>query len=212
MKLAIMLAGVTSGNKIARDPTQLLAQGARLVQSSPQLSALSDEVRGRLIEAGKGIAVAVVSKQMDSLSDRISERNQRISERLDERTGALRTTGSDRAADEADPADDDWADEDQDDHWADDNPADQDRADADPDRAGEDRAEQDRGVRQTAQPRPRRAAATTASASSARRGGGAAPSRKRTSTSSATNGSDDSADNAVRNRTAGGSQRGERDA
>ena len=84
MKLAIMLAGVASGNKIARDPTQLLAQGTRLVASNPQFSALSDQVRDRLVEAGKGVAVAVVSRQMDSLSDRLSERTDRLSGRLDE--------------------------------------------------------------------------------------------------------------------------------
>ncbi|HEX2299247.1 MAG TPA: hypothetical protein VHH34_12155 [Pseudonocardiaceae bacterium] len=84
MKLAIMLAGVASGNKIARDPTQLLAQGARLVQSNPQFAALGDQVRDRLVEAGKGVAVAVVSRQMDSLSERLSERTGRLSGRLHE--------------------------------------------------------------------------------------------------------------------------------
>jgi hypothetical protein len=87
MKFAIMLAGMASGNKIARDPAQLLAQGTRLLQSSPQLSALSDQVRGRLVEAGKGVAVAVVSRQMDSLSDRLSERTERLSGRLPEPSG-----------------------------------------------------------------------------------------------------------------------------
>ncbi len=103
MKLAIMLAGMASGNKIARDPTQLLAQGTRLVQSNPQLSALSDQVRGRLVEAGKDVAVAVVSRQMDSLSDRLSERTDRLSGRLDEDTGEA----ADRADEAADRSDDD---------------------------------------------------------------------------------------------------------
>lgn len=103
MKLAIMLAGMASGNKIARDPTQLLAQGTRLVQSSPQLSALSDQVRGRLVEVGKDVAVAVVSRQMDSLSDRLSERTDRLSGRLDEGTGDV----ADRADDAVDRGEDD---------------------------------------------------------------------------------------------------------
>lgn len=115
MKLAIMLAGMASGNKIARDPAQLLAQGTRLVQSSPQLSALSDEVRGRLVDAGKGIAVAVVSKQMDSLSDRLSERTNRLSGRSDERTGSVRRVRSGRATAEADLDDDEWDDDQRDD-------------------------------------------------------------------------------------------------
>lgn len=109
MKLAIMLAGMASGNKIARDPTQLLAQSARLVQSNPQFSALSDQVRGRLVEAGKGVAVAVVSKQMESLSDRLSERTEQLGG-PDERTGSARAPRRARAAD-VDPAADDQGDE-----------------------------------------------------------------------------------------------------
>ncbi|MGQ0774391.1 MAG: hypothetical protein ACT4NY_08240 [Pseudonocardiales bacterium] len=120
MKLAIMLAGMASGNKIARDPAQLLQQGTRLVQSSPQLSALSDQVRGRLVEAGKGIAVAVVSRRMDSLSDRLSERTQRLSGRLDERTGSVRATRTGRATDDEESADEDWVDEDRAEDAADD--------------------------------------------------------------------------------------------
>lgn len=97
MKFAIMLAGMASGNKIARDPAQLLQQGTRLVQSNPQLSALSDQVRVRLVEAGKGIAVAVVSRQMESLSDRIGERTERLNDRLDEHS-AERDHGAGRVA------------------------------------------------------------------------------------------------------------------
>lgn len=110
MKLAIMLAGMASGNRIARDPTQLLAQSARLVQSNPQFSALSDQVRGRLVEAGKGVAVAVVSRQMESLGDRLSERTEQLSGRAAERTGSSQVS---RRGDTADlePADDDEPDE-----------------------------------------------------------------------------------------------------
>lgn len=191
MKLAIMLAGMASGNKIARDPAQLLAQGTKLVQSSPQLTALSDQVRGRLVDAGKGIAVAVVSKQMDSLSDRLSERTERLG-RLDERTGALRATRTGRATDEA-GLDDDWVDDD--------------RAD---DGVDEDRAEQDRGAQQVAPPRSRRT--TAAGTSGAGRRSVASPSRKHNDTSSAINGSEKATGSTVRSRTAGGSQRGERNA
>lgn len=111
MKLAIMLAGVASGNRIARDPAQLLAQGTRLVQSNPQLSALGDEVRGRLVEAGKGVAVAVASRRMDSLSDRLSERTDRLSGRRDEDDPAEYLPADDPADDRADDPADDRADD-----------------------------------------------------------------------------------------------------
>jgi hypothetical protein len=96
MKLAIMMAGMASGNKIASDPAKLLQQGTKLVQSNPQLSALSDQVRNQLVEAGKGVAVAAMSRQMESLSERIGGR-------LEGRTGSLRKG---RKATHDEPADD----------------------------------------------------------------------------------------------------------
>ncbi|MGH3941333.1 MAG: hypothetical protein ACRDTG_22425 [Pseudonocardiaceae bacterium] len=179
MKLAIMLAGMASGNKIARDPAQLLQQGTKLVQSNPQLSALSDQVRGRLVDAGKGIAVAVVSRRMDALSDRLSERTQRLSGRLDERTGSSRVTRSGRATDAAEPADDDWVDEDRAEDWGD-----------------EDHAEQERGVQQEVEPAPRHTAAAGTSGAGRRTGAGASPPRRRNGTPSAANSSERSERNA----------------
>jgi hypothetical protein len=192
MKLAIMLAGMASGNKLARDPAQLLQHGARLVQSSPQLSALSDQVRGRLIEAGKGIAVAVVSKQMESLSDRLSERTERLSGRLDEHIGSGPVGRIGHASGEMAPADEDHVDE-----WAE-----EDRAEQSP-------AEQDRTTKRAAQPRPRR---TTARSSGGSPRSMATPSRKRDSASSTTNGSDNPASGTARKRAASGSQGGGRNA
>lgn len=106
MKLAIMMAGMASGNKIASDPAKLLQQGTKLVQSNPQLSALSDQVRNQLVEAGKGVAVAAMSRQMESLSDRIGGR-------LEGRTGSLRKgrkTTHDEPADDWDDAAEESAD------------------------------------------------------------------------------------------------------
>lgn len=191
MKLAIMLAGMASGNKIARDPAQLLQQGTRLVQSNPRLSALSDQVRDRLVDAGKGIAVAVVSRRLDALSDRLSERTQRLSGRLDERTGSSRATRSGRATDDDDAelADEDWVDEDRADvcddrteDGVDENPAERDR--------GVRQEQQEQGARQEqeAEPTPRRTAA--AGTSVAGRRAGASPPRKRDGTSSTANSSE----------------------
>ena len=53
MKLALMLGGMAAGRQ-AGGPGQILAQGSKLLSASPELSALTEQVRGRLIEAGKG--------------------------------------------------------------------------------------------------------------------------------------------------------------
>jgi len=73
MKLALMLSGMAAGRR-AGGPSGLLSQGSKLLSSSPELSRLSDEVRNRLLEAGKGAALAVAARQVESLTDRVGKR------------------------------------------------------------------------------------------------------------------------------------------
>lgn len=72
-KLALALGGMAMGRR-AGGPAGLLAQGSKLLGSSPELSRLTDEVRGRLLEAGKGAALAVAARQVESLTDRVGKR------------------------------------------------------------------------------------------------------------------------------------------
>jgi len=73
MKLALMLAGMAAG-KQAGGPGALLGQGKNLLNASPELSRLSDELKGRLLDAGKGAALAVATRQVESLTDRVAGR------------------------------------------------------------------------------------------------------------------------------------------
>lgn len=73
MKLALMLGGMAAGRR-AGGPGELLAQGQKLLNSSPELSALSDQVRGRLLDAGKGAVMAVAAKQVSSLTEKVGKR------------------------------------------------------------------------------------------------------------------------------------------
>jgi hypothetical protein len=73
MKLALMLGGMAAGRS-AGGPGELLGRGTKLLSSSPELSRLTDEVRGRLLEAGKGAALAVATRQVESLTDRVGKR------------------------------------------------------------------------------------------------------------------------------------------
>ena len=70
MKLALMLGGMAAGRQTG-GPAQLLQQGAKLLGQSPELGRLTDEIRGRLLEAGKGAAVAVATRQVEALTDRL---------------------------------------------------------------------------------------------------------------------------------------------
>lgn len=71
MKLALMLGGLAAGRR-AGGPGELLAQGSKLVSRSPELSRLAGDVRGRLLDAGKDAALAVVTRQVESWADRVA--------------------------------------------------------------------------------------------------------------------------------------------
>jgi hypothetical protein len=73
MKLAMMLGAMAAGRQ-AGGPGELLRSGTKLLNSSPELSRLTDEVRGRLLEAGKGAVLAVAARQVESLTDRVGKR------------------------------------------------------------------------------------------------------------------------------------------
>jgi hypothetical protein len=70
MKLALMVGGLAAGRK-AGGPGQLLAQGTKLIGQSPELTRLTDEVRGRLLDAGKAAALAVATRQVETLTERV---------------------------------------------------------------------------------------------------------------------------------------------
>jgi hypothetical protein len=70
MKLGLMLAGMAAGRQ-AGGPAALLGQGKNLLNASPELSRLSDVLTGRLLDAGKGAALAVATHQVESLTDRL---------------------------------------------------------------------------------------------------------------------------------------------
>jgi hypothetical protein len=73
MKLALALAGMAAGKR-AGGPGQLLAQGMTLFGQSPEMTRLTDELRGRLLDAGKGAAVAIATRQVESLTERVVNR------------------------------------------------------------------------------------------------------------------------------------------
>jgi hypothetical protein len=89
MKLAMMLGGMAAGRQ-AGGPGQLLAQGMKLLGQSPELSRLTDELGGRLLEAGKGAAVAIATRQVENLTERVVGR-----------VGALTDTGGKAVGDVA---------------------------------------------------------------------------------------------------------------
>ena len=74
MKWALTVAALAGRGRLPSGTGGLLQQGAKLLASSPEVTKLTEEMRGRLVEAGKAAAVATVSSKLDSLSEGLRER------------------------------------------------------------------------------------------------------------------------------------------
>lgn len=75
MKWALALAAFAGRGRLPGGAGGLLQQGAKLLSSSPELTKLTEEMRGQLVEAGKAAAVAAVSGKINSVSDELRERS-----------------------------------------------------------------------------------------------------------------------------------------
>jgi hypothetical protein len=104
MKLALMLGSTVAGRR-AGGPGGLVGQAAKLLGESPEMALLSEELRGRLVEAGKGAVLAVAARQVESLADRLSQRLGPVADTAEASRSTLQeTVRSDRYdSDEAAP-------------------------------------------------------------------------------------------------------------
>lgn len=75
VKWALAVAALAGRGQLPGGPGGLLQQGAKLLASSPELTKLTDEMKGRLVDAGKAAAVAAVSSKINSLSEGLRERS-----------------------------------------------------------------------------------------------------------------------------------------
>lgn len=96
MKWALAVAALVGRGRLPRGPGGLLQQGAKLLTSSPELTKLTGEAKGRLVDAGKAAAVAAVSSKINSLSDGLRERSDTM------RAASAGGNGGAAAADEED--------------------------------------------------------------------------------------------------------------
>lgn len=74
MKWALAVAALAGRGRLPGGSGGLLQQGVKLLTSSPELTKLTEEMRGQLVEAGKAAAVAAVSSKINSLSDDLRDR------------------------------------------------------------------------------------------------------------------------------------------
>jgi hypothetical protein len=74
LKWGLAVAALAGGRRLPGGPGGLVQQGAKLLASSPEFTKLTDEMKGRLVDAGKAAAAAAVSSKIDSLSESLRGR------------------------------------------------------------------------------------------------------------------------------------------
>ncbi|MBF6469635.1 hypothetical protein IU427_31380 [Nocardia beijingensis] len=73
MRFAMSLAGAAMARRSAAGPGGLLERGTELLRSTPELTRITDTVRGELVGAVRSAAVTAASNRIDALSDRLQQ-------------------------------------------------------------------------------------------------------------------------------------------
>lgn len=113
-RLAVLMALAAAAGRLPVDPGDLLRRTPLGVEGGP-LDKLTGDLRGQLVDAGKSVAMAAASSRIDSLSDKLQHRADRM-----RAPGIKRDEGE--PADERSrerPAPDEYADEYEEDEFAD---------------------------------------------------------------------------------------------
>jgi hypothetical protein len=78
MAAATAVGGTTVGGLALRRGVKMLGSSEALGKVAPQLGEIVDTVRGDLLDAGKAAAAAAVTNRLDTLTDSIHERADRV--------------------------------------------------------------------------------------------------------------------------------------
>jgi len=104
-KLALTLAALVAGRRLA--PQDLLGKGVRKITDTPQPAGLSGHVTDQMMTAARQAASSLVGRRVESLTDSLRERTDRLGEAGEEREArdARAERDEDDEADEADEGD-----------------------------------------------------------------------------------------------------------
>ncbi|MFD2395649.1 hypothetical protein ACFSVJ_00100 [Prauserella oleivorans] len=68
-----MIAAAGATGKLGTSPRELLQQGAKRLAESPELTKITESIRGELLDAAKTAAVTAASSRLDSLNQRLQD-------------------------------------------------------------------------------------------------------------------------------------------
>ncbi|WP_280297146.1 hypothetical protein [Nocardia abscessus] len=120
MRFALSLAGAAMAKRSTGTPGDLLERGTSLLKSSPELTRITDTVRGELLGAARSAAVTAASNRLDALNARLQQGSTLLAD--EDRRGSRETdsdedeyedesTQDESTEDERASADDDLEDE-----------------------------------------------------------------------------------------------------
>src|SRR3954469_10814732 len=112
LKMAVGLGAWLIGKKLDLSPSQPAMQGLGQLRESPQFGELSERLRGEVGGAGKRALAAAATSRMESLADRMADRNDRLTGEADEDYDDDEEKGPVDEADDQDYDDEDEEDED----------------------------------------------------------------------------------------------------
>ncbi|GFG53258.1 hypothetical protein [Mycolicibacterium agri] len=112
MRLALMLAAAGVTGKFPTTPTALVAQGLKSLGANADVTQLTEQLRGELLNAGRAAALTAATSQIDALNNRLQGVTSAVGadEALDGVGGAVGKVSRRRARSE----DDEYLDEDED--------------------------------------------------------------------------------------------------
>src|SRR3954464_15008303 len=111
LKMAVGLGAWLIGKKLDLSPSQLAMQGLGQLRESPQFGELSDRLRSEVGGAGKRALAAAATSRMESLADRMADRNDRLTGEADDDYDEEDDEGPVDAAEDEDYEDEDEEDD-----------------------------------------------------------------------------------------------------
>src|SRR3954452_21634551 len=84
LKMAVGLGAWLIGKKLDLSPSQLAMQGLGVLREAPQFGELSERLRSEVGGAGKRDLATAATSRMDSLADRMADRNDRLTGEADD--------------------------------------------------------------------------------------------------------------------------------
>ena len=103
MKLALMMGSWAAGQKFG-SPAEILSKGTELLSKSPEFARLNDEVRVKLLDAGKAAITAAAAQRLSSLTDSVGSSAERLATGGPLREARPRPVDADDSEDEKKPS------------------------------------------------------------------------------------------------------------